>query len=261
MFQLTVCAGRGSAEKGLIIRRSRVRAPPAPHQRLFFVIGRAQSSFFHRLCRRCSPSTALDVFAPDPGTFDATSVIVPGGLLREDMFELLGRRCDSSQWTSWIPRGGGTLHRCGEVLCPPGHPPQKREINHGYQGIAGTARGQASPLPTCISCSRRSKFVERYSSRCDRRARLPVSNNQSWRVSTHQSPRCRKTKANSIMGCGCIPAAAWFIAHLTGESLWADGLVHNRTHRAAGPHEASPGPHPRHFSTRWGRVRCVQPPG
>jgi hypothetical protein len=30
---------------------------------------------------------------------DAASVIVPGGLLREEMFELSGRRCDSSQWT------------------------------------------------------------------------------------------------------------------------------------------------------------------
>jgi hypothetical protein len=30
MFQLTISPGRGSAEKGLIIRWSRVRAPPAP---------------------------------------------------------------------------------------------------------------------------------------------------------------------------------------------------------------------------------------
>jgi len=37
---------------------------------------------------------------------------------------------------------------------------------------------QASPLLTCISCSRRSKFVERYSSRCDRTATLFVSLNE-----------------------------------------------------------------------------------
>ena len=39
------------------------------------------------------------------------------------MFELSGRRSDSSQWTQWIPRSDGTLRRCGEVLCPSGHPP------------------------------------------------------------------------------------------------------------------------------------------
>jgi MFS family permease len=41
-------------------------------------------------------------------------------------------------------------------------------------------------LPTCISCSRRSKFVERYSSRCDRSARLPLNNNQRM-ASEHPS--------------------------------------------------------------------------
>ena len=32
---------------------------------------------------------------------------MPGGLLREEMFELSGRRSDSSQWTQWIPKAMG----------------------------------------------------------------------------------------------------------------------------------------------------------
>jgi len=39
---------------------------------------------------------------------------------------------------------------------------------------------QASPVPTCFSCSRRSKFVKRYSSRCDRTATLPVSRKRNF---------------------------------------------------------------------------------
>ena len=39
---------------------------------------------------------------------------------------------------------------------------------------------QASPLPTCIACSRQSKFVKRYSSRCDRTATLPVSRKRNF---------------------------------------------------------------------------------
>ena len=38
---------------------------------------------------------------------DSPEAIVFGGQYRGDLFELWGRRCDSSQWAQWLPRSEG----------------------------------------------------------------------------------------------------------------------------------------------------------